>query len=445
MSEGKKREGMWANAGKSQGLLPGRKTFGPLFLMTATPPFAIFMWYTAVHLNGSFLALFSLLFNEGLYGVIRIWPTAFDPEAWKFIGIFMGIQLFLMRVIPSPKFYGPVTPMGNTPVYKGNGVPVFIISVAGYIAGAYLGLYRGGFVYDILGPLFSALNIFSLIFCLVLYLKGRFVPSSTDSGTSGNMVFDYYWGTELYPRIFGWDVKMFTNCRWGMMFWAIANVAYAWKQYELFGFVTPALAVSVSLQLTYISKFFWWETGYLRSIDIMHDRAGYYICWGCLVWVPSVYTSPSMVLVNQKESISVALAVAFFVIGQIGVWVNYAADRQRAQFRACNGKEKIWGKPAQFIVANYTTEKGEKKQSLLLCCGWWGISRHFHYIPEILAAFCWSAVGLTCSVSYFYPLFLVILLVDRAFRDDARCRSKYGKDWDKYCQRVPSLILPGII
>ena len=21
-------------------------------------------------------------------------------------------------------------------------------------------------------------------------------------------------------------------------------------------------------------------------MDIMHDRAGYYLCWGCLCWVP---------------------------------------------------------------------------------------------------------------------------------------------------------------
>ena len=47
-------------------------------------------------------------------------------------------------------------------------------------------------------------------------------------------------------------------------------------------------------QLVYIAKFYWWETGYLRSLDIMHDRAGFYICWGCLVWVPSVYTSASL-------------------------------------------------------------------------------------------------------------------------------------------------------
>lgn len=39
-----------------------------------------------------------------------------------------------------------------------------------------------------------------------------------------------------------------------------------------------------------------WETGYWGTMDIMHDRAGYYICWGCLVWVPSVYTSPALFL-----------------------------------------------------------------------------------------------------------------------------------------------------
>ena len=31
-----------------------------------------------------------------------------------------------------------------------------------------------------------------------------------------------------------------------------------------------------------------WETGYWGSMDIMHDRAGYYICWGCLVRSPAL-------------------------------------------------------------------------------------------------------------------------------------------------------------
>jgi Ergosterol biosynthesis ERG4/ERG24 family len=48
-----------------------------------------------------------------------------------------------------------------------------------------------------------------------------------------------------------------------------------------------------------------WETGYWGTMDIMHDRAGYYICWGCLVWVPSVYTSPALFLTEVSTACSI--------------------------------------------------------------------------------------------------------------------------------------------
>ena len=32
-------------------------------------------------------------------------------------------------------------------------------------------------------------------------------------------------------------------------------------------------------------RFFYWETGYFNTLDITLDRAGYYLCWGCLTWV----------------------------------------------------------------------------------------------------------------------------------------------------------------
>jgi hypothetical protein len=54
---------------------------------------------------------------------------------------------------------------------------------------------------------------------------------------------------------------------------------------------------------TTVTKFFIWETGYFNTIDIMHDRAGYYICWGCLVWLPCVYTCPSMYLTNHPVTL----------------------------------------------------------------------------------------------------------------------------------------------
>jgi len=131
--------------------------------------------------------------------------------------------------------------------------------------------------------------------------------------------------------------------------------------------------------------------------------------------------------------------------GLLMIWVNYDADRQRADFRTANGLCNVWGKPAKFIKAKYVTASGQTKESLLLLSGYWGMSRHFHYLPEILASFFWSVPGLFKHISpYFYVIFLTILLVDRAHRDDGRCAGKYGKFWDQYKKQVSYWIVPGV-
>ena len=82
-------------------------------------------------------------------------------------------------------------------------------------------------------------------------------------------------------------------------------------------------------------------------------------------------------------------------------------------------------------------------RSLPVRAGWWGLARHFHYLPEILAAFAWSApAGFSHFLPFFYVFFLTLLLTDRAFRDDARCRSKYGKYWAEYTRAVPYKMVP---
>ncbi|CAJ2656548.1 unnamed protein product [Trifolium pratense] len=60
-------------------------------------------------------------------------------------------------------------------------------------------------------------------------------------------------------------------------------------------------------------------------------------------------------------------------------------------------------------------------------------------------AFFWTVPALfNHFLPYFYVIFLTILLFDRAKRDDDRCRTKYGKYWKLYCDRVPYRIIPGI-
>lgn len=431
------------------GMLPGRDALGPIFLMLVTPPFSIVFFHVCQNLNGDFLQFASECVAEGLLAKLQaIWPSPWDVDVWKMIFSFMAFELFLMKAVPGKRFEATLTPKGNRPVYKANGMACYVITLGTLLVLERTGLFRPAVVYEKFGNILSSMNVFAWCFCTMLLVKGHVAPSSTDSGTNGSWIQDFYWGMELYPRILDWDLKMFTNCRSGMMFWAVGIVCFAYKNMELHdGQLQYGMAVSVALQLVYIFKFFHWEMGYMCSMDIQHDRAGYYICWGCLVWVPAVYTSQAFYLTNRAPDMSPQLAVLIFALGWLCVWINYDSDDQRYVFRQSNGSCAIWGKtPVNMIEATYKS-KGKTKHSLLLVDGWWKISRHFHYIPEILASFFWSVPALDTGFvgPYFYVVYLTVLLTDRAFRDDDRCRSKYGEYWDQYCAEVPYKILPGIV
>jgi len=426
------------------------RTIVPIFLMAVTPPFAMLLWHTNVNLDGSFINLWNELLAKGFFSLINdVWFSRFfgTATAWKMIGVFAVLQLLFMKVLPGKKYLGNVTAHGNVPEYKDNGLLSYVLTFTLYFLCTHLlQLFPAGIIYHNFGDLLGELNFTALVFCLGLYFKGRYYPSSSDSSHTGNFIFDYYWGTELYPRVLGWDIKQFTNCRFGMTGWALAVVSFVFAQQEIYGTADWSIIVSAALLFIYLFKFFVWESGYMKSMDIQVDRAGYYICWGCLVWVPAVYTSPMLFMVKHPVGLSAIAASVIFILGLAAIWINYWADYQRQHVRATNGNTTIWGKKPVLISAKYTTEKGEHKTNLLLASGFWGIARHFHYVPEILAAFFWScATGFSYFAPFFYVSFLTVLLVHRAFRDDTKCANKYGASWLEYCKAVPSKIIPGIL
>lgn len=434
------RTGAWGLKGSLGDAL---SVAGTLFIIGVTPIFAVIMTFTYIHLDASLLALWKYIQLEGLWGLYAAWPRP-SLDAWLHIIVFGALQAALQLLLPGREHKGPITPKGNVPVYKANGVLAYFVTLGLFALSWSVGIFNPGHVYDLLPEIIAALNIFSLAFCAFLYIKGTMSPSSSDSGSTGSIIFDFYWGMELYPRIGdSFDLKIWTNCRMGMMSWAVLILCYAVKQHQLYGTVSDSMVVSVALMELYVFKFFTWETGYWGTMDIMHDRAGYYICWGCLVWVPSVYTSPGLFLTAHPVRLGGPLAGAIFLAGVAAIYINWDSDRQRQVFRETSGQALVWGDKPQKITAHYTTGDGSSKTSLLLASGWWGLSRHFHYVPEITAAFLWTVPALfTHILPYFYVTFLTLLLTDRAFRDDERCRAKYGKYWAKYSALVPYKMIP---
>ncbi|XP_052257037.1 uncharacterized protein LOC127862105 [Dreissena polymorpha] len=421
----------------------------PLALVGLTPQIVMLYWYTNVKFAGSYSTLIAHFRSDSVLGtIVAMWNELSIFNTFT-VGVIFGYfawALFWMVVLPGKEVHGPVTPKGNVPQYKDNGFLHYCVTMAGFAILTIVLKYNGltpKVVYDRFGELLGFMNVFALCFVFLLYIKGITRPSTSDSGkTGGGFVFDYYWGTELYPRICGIDVKVFTNCRFGMTVWPLLVCIYALKSYEIHGFV-DSMFVTTILQLTYITKFFTWEAGYMHTIDIILDRAGYYICWGCLCWLPSLYPIVSHYLVTHPLRLGTPLATSILVFGLFSVLINYLADLQRQDVRKANGDCLVWGRKPDLIRAKYRIECGEVRESILLASGWWGLSRHFHYIPEILLSFFWTVTtGFEYVLPYTYVIVLVILLTHRSFRDEQKCSMKYGVYWQEYCTKVRHRIIP---
>lgn len=426
-----------------------RHTAVPLLLLAVCPPTTMLLWFTNARCGGSFAVLFACFAEDGFLATVRAaWaPHALGSvPAWTVLGVFATTQLILLRVLPGPHCAGPRTAAGNVPLYRANGRTTFAITLISFCLGGFvLRWFDPSLVYDHFGDILGALNLAALALCLALYVRGRLAPSGPDVQVSGNPILDYYWGVELHPRIAGLDIKQLTNARFGMQAWALSVLSFAAAQYEMRGSVSPAMAVCVGLQLLYLAQFFWWETGYFRTMDMQHDRAGFYLCWGTLVWVPAVYTLGAMYLVEHPGPLDPVANAALFAAGTLFITAKNLSNRQRLRVRDTGGQTRVWGKPPRLVHASYTDAHGERRQNLLLASGFWGISRHFHYLGEILGALCWSIVaGASHFMPYFYITYLTVLLFHRARRDDRRCQQKYGRDWDRYRSLVPWKIVPGL-
>ena len=84
----------------------------------------------------------------------------------------------------------------------------------------------------------------------------------------------------------------------------------------------------------------------------------------------------------------------------------------------------------------------------MLVSGWWGLASHINYLGDLILAVSYVApCGLVRSGSFipwFYPFYLLVLLIHRDWRDDAKCAQKYGKLWRDYRKKVPYRIIPYI-
>ena len=369
----------------------------------------------------------------------------FTLEATAVFLAWMAFQLTLHLILPGTKFEGVQLPNGKRLTYKLNGELVFWITTAVLLFfGFYTNTLNLSWAYDNYVPLLTASVAFSTLLSIYLYAtsfaQGAVLAAG---GSTGVPLYDFFIGRELNPRIGSLDLKEFCELYPGLIGWLALNLAMIHKQYYTnvggtagsIGAVSPALLLVTAFQGLYVWDALHHEPAILTTMDITTDGFGFMLAFGDLTWVPFTYTLQPRILTTHSPVLPPWAILGLIALNGVGYATFRGANSQKDLFRREPNHPKV------ATLRTLPTKRGTR----LIVSGWWGIARHINYFGDWVMGWAWCLpAGFGSVIPFFYVMYFGALLVHRDRRDDAACRIKYGKDWDRYCKLVRYRIVPFI-
>lgn len=422
---------------------------------------------------------------EGIYGL-----ASWDVSA-KVLGYYL-FSAILHKVLPGEELEGTELVSGGKLRYKFNTwsstMVTLAICAAGTAAqGADFPLWT--FIYDNLLQIVTANILIAYGLATYVYVKSFSVkPGNTENrelaagGQSGNMLYDWYIGRELNPRVTlpllgEIDIKEWCELRPGMLGWILMDLTCIAHQYKVYGYVTDSIVMISFFQSLYILDSFWMESAILTTMDITTDGFGFMLAFGDLVWVPFIYSLQARYLSVYPLTLGLYGSAGIFAVLGLGYYIFRSSNNEKNRFRN-NPKD-----PRVSHLKYIETKSGSK----LLVSGWWGTARHINYFGDWIQAWAYclptgiagylvqhssvapatgqslangtfiykgpsvhtevvqgAAKGWGMLFTYFYLIYFAVLLIHRERRDEQKCLRKYGDDWKRYTDVVRSRIIPGI-
>ncbi len=427
-------------------------SLGPLAILLGTQLVVLYLFVCATRLGG--LALPRSL--EELRLLVALLPAPTLAGALLFLGWF-ALQALLDRSLPGRGVLGATLADGTRLPYRMNGLLALCVTFALLGAGVALGWLAPARLHDRLGELLLPGLALLLGFGVFLLALGRArtpappadeplavagglepgaaAPSAarTSSLGLGRLIRDFVLGVELNPRLGSFDLKFFCESRVGLIGWIVIDLACAAKQLELHGRLSAPMLLVCACQLHYVLDYFWHEEAILSTWDIRHERFGWMLAFGDLVWVPFTYSLQALLLVAQPGSLSTLALGGIALLHLAGYLVFRLSNLQKHRFRA-DPSAPIWGRPPLVIETAPGTP--------LLASGFWGLARHPNYAGDLMMGLAWCLCCGARPLAYFYIVYFTILLVHRERRDAAHCAARYGEAWQAYTARVRYRILP---
>lgn len=373
---------------------------------------------------------------RNIHNCPKTWSAFFDAQAARiFIGWFLfQAVLYMMPVGRVVQGLPVIIGHHQRLSYRCNGFFAYVVSLLSFGAAVYFKV-PVTIVYDKFLQLLTTAITFSFVLAVFLYIKARLGPAKnlSPAGNTGNMIYDFFMGHELNPRIGSFDFKYFCEMRPGLIGWVMINLVFLVKDYQQDGIINYNLATVVFFQALYVADALWFEDAILSTMDIIYEGFGFMLSFGDLAWVPFLYCLQGRYLLENPRPIPYYCLFGIVFLNFVGYFIFRGSNSQKNEFR------KNPQNPALAHLETLST--GTRKK--LLVSGWWGVCRKPNYLGDIIMAVAWSLpCGFNAILPYFYPMYFFILLVHRERRDDALCRKKYGASWDRYCEKVKYRIIP---
>ena len=271
---------------------------GNLTLLAALPIGTAYLYFCARFNDGRFIPGPGADLGAFAESLAPSWETAAVYLAW------LVFQALLQAFAPGPTVEGTPLEDGTRLRYRMNGRSSLLITAGAFGAGVGSGLFPLRWIYDQFGELISVVTLFSYLFALFLLIYGR--ASEPDRKPRG-VIIDYFLGVARHPRIppvTGFDLKVFFEARPGLIGWLLVVVSFAAVQIERHGSVSTSMAVVCALQLVYVLDYFWHEPAILTTLDVQHEKFGWMLIFGDLVWVPMTYSLQAHYLIDHSAETS---------------------------------------------------------------------------------------------------------------------------------------------